>query len=174
MTRFVSEALDKHDRSAFTSGHDRIDTYFREVVSQDVKRKYAICYVLVEKASAKLAGFYTLSSHAIPLTEIEEGTARKLPRYPSVPAVLIGWLGRAVEFRGQHIGSLLLADAIHRLVHSPVGAHALCADAIDEAAAAFYRAHQFRRFASRPLSLYLPLKTAAALFSGSRKEKPRG
>ncbi len=174
MTRFVSEALDKHDRSAFRSGHDRIDTYFREVVGQDVKRKYAICYVLLEKASAKVAGFYTLSSHAIPLPEIEEGTARKLPRYPSVPAVLIGWLGRAVEFRGQHIGSLLLADAIHRLVHSPVGAHALCADAIDEAAAAFYRAHQFRSFASRPLSLYLPLKTAAALFAVSRKEKPRG
>jgi hypothetical protein len=54
----------------------------------------------------------------------------------------------------------------------PVGAHALCADAIDEAGAAFYRAHQFRRFASRPPNPYLPLKTAAALFAASRKEKP--
>ncbi len=174
MTRFVSEALGKHDRSVFASGNGRIDTYFRQIVTQDVKRKYAACYVLVEEASAKLAGFYTLSAHAILLTDIEEGVARKLPRYPSVPAVLIGWLGRALEFRGQRIGELLLADAIRRVVHSPVGAHAICADAIDEGAAAFYRAHQFRPFASRPQSLYLPLKTATALFPLARKERRSG
>ena len=169
VTRFVSEPLAEHDRSTFTSGNDRIDAYFRQVVSQDVKRKYALCYVLVERGSAKVAGFYTLSSHAIPLTEIAEDIARKLPRYPSVPAALIGWLGRSLEFRGEGIGTLLLADAIHRLVHSPVGVHAICADAIDEAAVAFYRAHQFRSFSSRPQSLYLPMKTAAALFPAARK-----
>jgi ribosomal protein S18 acetylase RimI-like enzyme len=174
VTRFVSEALGAHDRSGFRSGDDRIDAYIREVVSQDVKRRYALGYVLVEKASAQLAGFYTLSSHSIPLTEIEEETARKLPRYPSVPAALIGWLGRALAFRGQGIGGLLLADAIHRLVHSPVGVHAICADAIDEAAAAFYRAHQFRSFKSRPHSLFLPMKTAAGLFPAARKGKQRG
>jgi ribosomal protein S18 acetylase RimI-like enzyme len=171
VTRFVSEPLGKHDRSAFWSGNERIDAYFRHVVTQDVKRSYALCYVLVETASAKVAGFYTLSSHAIMLTDVPEDVARKLPRYPSVPAVLIGWLGRALEFRGQRIGPLLLADAIHRLVHSPVGAHAICADAIDGAAAAFYRAHQFRPFASRPHSFYLPIKTAVTLFPATRTRK---
>ncbi len=98
MTAFYSEALGKHDRSAFTSGNERIDAYFRQTVSQDVKRGYAACYVLVEKASTKLAGFYTLSSHSIPLTELAPDVVRKLPRYPSVPAVLIGWLGRDASF----------------------------------------------------------------------------
>jgi hypothetical protein len=37
VTRFVSEALAKHERAAFLSGNDRIDLYFRETVSQDVK-----------------------------------------------------------------------------------------------------------------------------------------
>ena len=171
MTSFFSETLGRHDRSAFRSGNDRIDTYFRELVTQDVKRKYAAGYVLVERASAKVAGFYTLSAHAIPLSEIADDVARKLPRYPSVPAVLIGWLGRAIDFRGQGIGNLLLADAIDRLVHSPVGAHAICADAIDEAAAASYRAHGFRPFVSRPQGLYLPVKTAAALFPLVRRGK---
>ena len=41
--------------------------------------------------------------------------ARKLPRYPSVPAVLIGWLGRHVDFAGQGIGEALLFDAIKEL-----------------------------------------------------------
>lgn len=170
MTRFYSETLGKHDRAAFASGNERIDTYFRQTVSQDVKRGYAACYVLLEKASAKIAGFYTLSSHAIPLTELSPDMARKLPRYPSIPAVLIGWLGREVAFRGQHVGSMLLADAIARLATSPVGVHAICADAIDDAAATFYAAHQFQRFVSRPNSLYLPMKTATALFDNPRKK----
>lgn len=163
MTAFFSEALAKHDRSDFASGNERIDAYFRQTVSQDVKRGYAACYVLIEKANAKLAGFYTLSSHSIPLTEVAPDLARKLPRYPSVPAVLIGWLGRDATFRGQHVGSMLLADAITRLAAAPIGLHAICADAIDEAAAAFYREHQFRPFVSRPNALYLPMKTALAL-----------
>ncbi len=169
MTRFYSATLRKHDRAAFSSGNERIDTYFRQTVSQDVKRGYAACYVLVEQAGGKIAGFYTLSSHTIPLTEVPPEMARELPRYPSVPAVLIGWLGRDIAFRGQHVGSMLLADAIARLAASPVGAHAICADAIDDAAAAFYATHRFQRFVSRPLSLYLPMKTATALVAKHRK-----
>ena len=86
MTAFFSEALAKHNRSAFTSGNQRIDDCFRQAISQDMKRGYAACCVLVEKASAKLAGFYTSSSHSIPLTELPADITRKLPRYPSVPA----------------------------------------------------------------------------------------
>lgn len=163
--RFFSEVLGKQDRSAFTSGNERIDRYFRETVSQDIKRRYAACYVLVEGESGRMAGFYTLSSHSIPLTDIASEIAKKLPRYPSVPAVLIGWLGRDLAFRGQSVGPLLLFDAIARLAASPAGIHAICADAIDETAAAFYRDHQFQAFASRPLGLYLPMKTALDLIA---------
>ena len=167
MTGFLSEVLGKHDRADFASGNERIDSYFRQTVSQDVKRGYAACYVLVDKASERLAGFYTLSAHSIPLTELPADVARKLPRYPSVPAVLIGWLGRDASFRGQHVGSMLLADAITRLAAAPVGIHAICADAIDDAAATFYREHQFLPFVSRPNGLYLPMKTALNLVAQS-------
>lgn len=163
MNRFVSEVLGKHDRSAFASGNDRIDRYFRETVSQDVKRSYAACYVLVEQSTGKLAGFYTLSSHGVPLNDVAPELARKLPRYPSVPAVLIGWLGRDLSFLGSGVGTMLLYDAISRVAKSPVGVHAICADAIDEAAATFYRDHQFQPFVSAPQSLYLPMKTALVL-----------
>jgi ribosomal protein S18 acetylase RimI-like enzyme len=159
---FFSEALAAHDRAAFNSGNERIDAYFRHTVSQDIKRGYAACYVLVEQASGRLAGFYTLSSHGIPLTELSPEVARKLPRYPSVPAVLIGWLGRDLAFRGQHLGSLLLADAIKRLANAPAGIHAICADATDADAALFYRQHQFQPFVSRPGGFFLPMKTATA------------
>ena len=165
MSSFYSERLAAHQRTAFASGNERIDRYFHQTVSQDVKRGYAACYVLVEKASEKLAGFYTLSSHSIPLTEVAPDIARTLPRYPSIPAVLIGWLGRDLAFRGQRIGPKLLADAITRLAAAPLGIHAICADAIDGEAAAFYREHQFQAFVSRPMSLYLPFKTALTVLT---------
>jgi ribosomal protein S18 acetylase RimI-like enzyme len=165
VSRFFSEVLGKHNRTAFTSGNDRIDAYFRQTVSQDIKRNYAVCYVLVEKDTAKIAGLYTLSSHSVPLTEIAEDIARKLPRYPSMPAVLIGWLGRDVSFRGQDVGSMLLYDAIARVASAPIGAHAICADAVDDKAKAFYQAHLFQSFPSRPASLFLPMKTAEKLIS---------
>ncbi|MFT3817394.1 MAG: GNAT family N-acetyltransferase [Rubrivivax sp.] len=163
MTRFASELLGAHDRSAFASGNERIDRYFRETVSQDVRRRYALCYVLVEQATARIAGFYTLSSHGIALTAVPAALARKLPRYPSVPGALIGWLGRDLAFKGQHIGALLLYDAIARLAKSPAGVHAVCADAIDEAAADFYRTHQFQPLDSRPGGFFLPMQTALRL-----------
>ncbi len=67
MSRFYSEALGKHDRKAFASGQEKIDSYFHKVVSQDVKRKYANCYVLIEKTSEAVAGFYTLSATNFPV-----------------------------------------------------------------------------------------------------------
>lgn len=166
MTRFVSEALAKHERTAFSSGHERIDRYFHQEVSQDVKRSYAACYLLIERSTDRIAGFYTLSAHSIPLNEVPPELARKLPRYPSVPVVLIGWIGRDLAFRGEGVGSLLLYDAIQRVVKAPVGVYAICADAIDAAATAFYRLHQFQPLHSRPQTLFLPMKTAQALVEG--------
>jgi hypothetical protein len=60
----------------------------------------------------------------------------------------------------------LLYDAIARIAASPAGVHALCADAIDADAAAFYKTHRFEAFVSRPQSIYLPMKTAQALVGG--------
>lgn len=157
MSEFYSQPLGKRDRSAFSCGNDRIDTYFRLTVSQDVKRAYAQCYVIVETSSEKIAGFYTLTASSFPLTDISPQVARKLPRYPTVPAILVGWLGRDAGFRGRGIGQILLGDAARRAASSPAGAYALIVDAIDEQAAAFYRERLFTPLLDSPNRLYLPL-----------------
>lgn len=162
--RFAVEPLAKsHDRSGFACGNDRIDRYFRDTVSQDVKRRYATCFVARDTATGRVAGFYTLSSSNVPLTEVPEPLARKLPRYPTVPAVLIGWLGRDNGYGGLGLGEALLFDAIARVARAPIGAHALFADAIDDRAAAFYAAFGFTPLIARPRTFYLPLATAASL-----------
>jgi hypothetical protein len=115
VTRFVSEALANHERAAFLSGNDRLDLYFRETISQGVKRKYAARYVLIERTTGNFAGFYTLSAHSIPLNDVAPELAKKMPRNPSLPDVLIGWMGRDLALRGAGVGSLLLDDAISRV-----------------------------------------------------------
>lgn len=162
--RFVIEPLSKaHKRTDFSCGDARIDRYFRESVTQDVRRNYAACFVARDIATERVAGFYTLSSSNVPLTEIPEPLANKLPRYPTVPAVLIGWLGRHRDYAGLGLGEALLFDAIKTVAAAPIGAHAVFADAIDERAAAFYAAFGFTPLVGRPRTLYLPVATAMGL-----------
>lgn len=164
--RFAIEPLAKsQDRSGFRCGNDRIDQYFRETVSQDVKRDYATCFVAHEIVTNCIAGFYTLSASNVPLVEVPPGLARRLPRYPSVPAVSIGWLARHLDFAGAGVGELLLIDAIRTVATAPIGAHAVFADAIDEHAAAFYTSFGFTPLTDRPHTLYLPLSNVSNLFS---------
>lgn len=164
--RFIIEPLEKrHRRTDFSCGNAQIDTYFRELVSQDVKRQYATCFVAREIETDRVAGFYTLSSSNVPLNEIPEPLAKKLPRYPSVPAVLIGWLGRHSDYAGQGLGEALLFDATKTVATSPIGAHAIFADAVDDKAASFYAAFGFVPLVDRPRTLYLPVATAQRLLS---------
>ncbi len=167
--RFAIEPFSKaHDRAGFVCGNDRIDGYFRDSVSQDVKRNYAACFVAVDMATGRIAGFYTLSSSNVPLNDVPESLARKLPRYPTVPAVLIGWLGRHRDYAGLGLGEALLYDAIRTVAAAPIGAHAVFADAIDGRAAEFYAAFGFRPLVNRPYTLYLPVTQALALLPPSQ------
>lgn len=164
--RFAIEPLAKaHKQSDFSCGDERIDAYFHEAVSQDVKRNYATCFVAREISTDRVAGFYTLSSSNVPLTDVPESLARKLPRYPTVPAVLIGWLGRHLDYAGIGLGEALLFDAIRTVATAPIGAHAVFADAIDDRAAAFYAAFGFLPLTAPPRTLYLPIATAMGLIT---------
>jgi hypothetical protein len=156
--RFVTEPLDTHDRRAFSCGNARIDRFFRERVSQDVKRDYCKCFVMLESASGRLVGFYTLSANAVSLSELPEIQRKKLPRYPTVPVHLVGWLGRDLHFAAQSIGRMLLADAFIRADQSAAAAHAIVADAIDANAKAFYLHHHFRELDNG--KLFLPMSEA--------------
>ena len=165
--RFAIEPLFKaHQRKAFSCGNERIDRYFHEAVTQDIKRRYASCFVARELETGRVAGFYTLSSSNVPLTAVPEPLASRLPRYPTVPAALIGWLGRDQSYAGVGLGEALLFDAIKTVAQAPLGIHAIFADAIDGKAAAFYASFGFIALNDRPNTLYLPVATALDLLSG--------
>ncbi len=147
-----------HDRAAFNSDSEPLNRYLREQVTQDMRRRVAACFVaLVE--SSRIAGYYTLASASLLLTDLPAGTRKKLPRYPTVPAVRMGRLAVDQAYQGQGLGGALLADALDRAARTEIAAYALMVDAKDEAAAAFYRHHGFIALPDSPLSLFLPLAT---------------
>jgi ribosomal protein S18 acetylase RimI-like enzyme len=154
---FPVEVLAAHDRKQFTSGVTALDRYFREQVTQDVRRRATSCYVTVDAATARVVGYYTLSAASIPLGDVGDDLAKRLPRYPSVPVARLGRLAVDEAYRGRKLGSLLLWDAALRAARSEVMVFALVVDAKDEPAEAFYRHHGFANFGSLPRQLILPL-----------------
>jgi GNAT superfamily N-acetyltransferase len=152
-----------HDRSGFESGVEPLDRYFQAQAGQDARKKLAAPFVLVLK-DGSVAGYYTLSSTAIRLAELPEATVRKLPRYPLVPATLLGRLAVDRRRRGLGYGRFLLADALYRVVRSEIASFAVIVDAKDESARSFYARESFLPFRDQPLKLFLPMSSIAALF----------
>src|SRR5262249_29222382 len=111
----------------------------------------------IDRSNSKVAGYYTLAAGGIPLTDLPEDLARKLPRYPSVPVARLGRLAVDRVYRGRHLGSGLLWDAAMRAARSEIAVFALVVDAKDEQAVDFYRHHGFVRFGSLPRQMVLPL-----------------
>lgn len=157
-----------HDRTAFNSDSEPLNRYLREQATQDVRRRVAACFVALADGS-RIAGYYTLASASLLLADLPASVGKKLPRYPTVPAVRMGRLAVDQAFKGQGLGGALLADALDRAVRSEIAAYALMVDAKDEAAAAFYRHHGFIALPDSPFTLFLPLATLEA----SRKTENR-
>jgi GNAT superfamily N-acetyltransferase len=152
---FVIEPLGAHDRSAFSCGVAPLDRYLREQASQDVKRLMASCFVAVDAATNRIAGYYTLAATSVHANDLPPDILKRLPRY----SLLVGRLAIDQHFHRKGLGSALLADAALRVIKGDVKAFALIVDAKDENAVAFYQHHGFQAFASRPHSLFLPLGT---------------
>jgi len=157
--RVVPLAAD-HDGTQFHCGEEALDRYLRTQATQDIRRHIANCFVAVETATGHVAAYYTISAASIPLVDLPPEEVKRLPRYPTVPAVRIGRLAVDQRFQGRGLGSALLADAVRRIIDSAAAAYALLVDAKNEHAVAFYRRLGFRPFASLQRTLFLPVATA--------------
>ncbi|AUT03909.1 GNAT family N-acetyltransferase [Nostoc sp. CENA543] len=155
----------QHIRSDFSCGKDSLDNYIRKQASQDLKRRVATVFVLVDEPDFNVLAYYTLSSYTIDITALDESFAKHLPRYPLLPATLLGRL--AVDYRqtGRRFGELMLIDALRKSldVSTQVASLAVVAEALDEEALSFYIKYGFRQFTQNPMKLYLPVKSIAEL-----------
>ena len=157
----------RHDRNAFSCGKWLLDRYLKNQAGQDARRRVAAPFVMVAGGGgAAVLGYYTLSAFGIDLGDLPEETARRLPRYPTVPATLLGRLAVHRDCRGQGLGEFLLMDALYRALtqSTRIAAAAVIVDAMDDDAWRFYRHFDFISFPARGDLLFLPMTIVARLF----------
>jgi ribosomal protein S18 acetylase RimI-like enzyme len=101
------------------------------------------------------------------MTELTQAETKRLPRYPVLPAGLIGRLAVDQRFRRQGLGSALIVDAVARAMRAEPAIFALVVDAKDESALGFYQHLGFRRFVTQPMRLFIPIAEAARRLSAT-------
>ena len=153
----------QHDRNSFASGVEPLDRYFRVQAGQDARKSLAAPFVLV-LSDGIIAGYYTLSSTALQLAELQERIAGRLPRYPLVPATLLGRLAIDHRHQGKGYGRFLLADALYRSVRSEIASFAVVVDAKNESARRFYEVESFLPLPQQPMKLFRPMADIRRLF----------
>ena len=152
------------DKNGFACGEPALDTYLQKQAGQDMKRGFATVVAARESSrSDVVVGFYTLCATSILLTALPENIARKMPRYPSVPAIRLGRLAVASSMQGNHIGSLLVMDALHRACRNELAWATFLVDAKSDRAVVFYKKFLFQGFSENRLSLWMHRKQAEAL-----------
>ncbi|MEI6705859.1 MAG: GNAT family N-acetyltransferase [Methylococcales bacterium] len=149
-------------RKEFDCGNDVLNRYLKQQLSQDIKKRLAVAYVLLEMD--KIIGFYTLSASAINISDLNEQLAKRLPKYPLVPVSLLGRLAIDKNYQKQGLGDLLLMDALYRCSISAkqVASLAVVVDAIDEKAEDFYQRYGFETLTNG--QLFLAMQTIETLF----------
>lgn len=91
-THYQIEPLSvRHDRAAFSCGVEALDRYLQKQAGQAISRRVAAAFVITPDGRT-IAGCYTLSAHLVNLPDLPENAAKKLPRYPNLPASLLGRL----------------------------------------------------------------------------------
>ncbi len=153
-----------HDRASFICGVEPLDRYLRQQASQDVRRRIATCFVVVEAATGTLAGYYTLAATSVLLRELPEAMAAKLPRSATIPAVLLGRLAVAASFRGRKLGAVVLADAVARVARADIASFAVVVDPTDDSARRFYQHHGFIDLPQPERRMFLPIESALRFF----------
>jgi len=161
---------ERHDRSAFGCGEVSLDRYLHQQATQDIRRQLCAVYVLAERSSGRIGGYYTLSASSILPAQLPALTTKRLPRYDSYPATLIGRLAVDDAFQGMRFGSWLVNDALSRSVQisKRLGVHAMVVDALNDRAAAFYRRFGFSAFVEDERRLFITIADVRSLFPTPR------
>jgi GNAT superfamily N-acetyltransferase len=155
----------KHRRDEFSCESPELTEFLRTRARKEMQARASACFVLVAISDpGKIAGYYTLSATTICLSEIPPELAKRFPRYPNLPATLLGRLARDSAFRGAGLGDYLLTDALQRAFNNTVviGSVAVVTDPKDKKAGAFYQQYGFRAGGAAGGRLMLPMAEIAA------------
>lgn len=163
----LTESLhSNHRKKEFSCGKEMLDNYLHKQANQDIKRKLTACFVLNDKETDLLKGYYTLANNSLSQNLIPAEFLKNLPTsYKSIPTTLLGRLAIDNRFQKQGAGKLLLIDALKRSYETSksIGSFAVVVDPIDESAERFYDKYGFIKLPDSG-KMFLPMNTIKTLF----------
>jgi GNAT superfamily N-acetyltransferase len=161
----ITQLTSCHDKCVFSCGSIFLDNYLKTQAGQDAKKNVSVAYVLVPNGSNQIVGYYTISSIGIDAGELPLKIAKKLPKYPVLPAIILGRLAVDKNYHRKKIGSYLLIDALKRSysISQQIGITAVIVEAKDQEAVNFYKHFGFVAFPENDFKLFLPMGTIKEL-----------
>jgi predicted GNAT family N-acyltransferase len=147
-----------HNRKSFACEEQLLTDYIKKQVTQDIKKKLAVCFVATDK-DQNVIGYYTLTSESLGRELIPENYFKKIPKNYNAPVILLGRLARDIKLKGTGLGEHLLIDALFRaytLSEESIGAMAVIVDPISEFALRFYKKYGFEQLPDSE-KLFLPM-----------------
>lgn len=142
----------------FDCGKPSLNAWIADRALDNEKRGDSRTYVSVDSDTGRVAGYYCLSSYSVSRSVSGGWLSRNAPE--PIPVILLGRLAVSLEAQGLGLGRDLLSDALDKATLGAhiLGARALVAEAIDEAAGRFYANQGFRQLKGRDDLYGAPLR----------------
>ena len=163
----------RHDRSGFSCGTDRLDSFLRLSARKQQKDDFSRVFVAVAAESPKVLGYYALNAHAVATCDPGADRPRRAPNTGSIPALYLSMIAVDRSWQGKGLGSDLAVDALGRArnVAGEVGLKLVVLDVIGDGGnevfarrVEFYRRLGFRSFQDRPERMFITIDTIRAMF----------
>lgn len=164
----ITEFDKKYSRRDFDCGRPKLNEYVKTYISQDLRRGLTKAYMAIDPNSARIVGYYTLSSAQVGCHEVPDKWKKKVGVYP-VPCSIIGRLAVDRTMQGKGLGEKLLMHAYFTVEKAAkhIGIKAVIVDAEDAEAENFYLKYGFEFLQGQSRSekkrtLFLELEDAKA------------
>ncbi|MFI6575484.1 GNAT family N-acetyltransferase [Nocardiopsis sp. NPDC050513] len=160
MNDWHSETLTKHhDLTAFDCGVPSLNDWLVSHALRAQTSGTARTQVWVARGDPSAKAYYALAPSVVHRDDVSRGCSGGVTH---VPAYLLARLALDNTLHGQGLGGQLLLDALEVIVAaaSLASGRLVVVDAIDEAAASFYRKYGFQPVRNDPRRLVLKIATA--------------
>jgi GNAT superfamily N-acetyltransferase len=151
----IRRLLPADDRSAFESGDEHIDRFFRQFAGQN-QFKHHVGTTSVGVIDSRIVAFAAISPASIDIEELPETARKRLPRYP-LPVLRLARMGVTREMQRKGLGDELMAFVFDEAIElqERFGCVGVVVDAKEEARS-FYARYGFSEFSIVQGSLAAP------------------
>lgn len=156
----IEPLTQSHNHDAFDCGNETLNTYLKTHALRHVSQGFGRTFVAVEDDDPQILGYHTIAPSSVKWEDFPQSVARL-----AVPVLLLGRLAVDRTRQRDGIGKLLLKDSLKQAIEFAENnaCFAVCLDAVDDDAKAYYVQFGFKELKDNPLHLYLPMKTVRKL-----------